>query len=230
MRNGGKGRDFGDELLSTSIKRLLLERIMSGHYQPGERIIELQVAKELGTSQSPIREALRDLAGVGIVTITSRRGARVRMPTGKDLADVSVVRAQIDSLAAELAAPRMTDKSLGELQDAYEEMCRHLDHGDHAAMTEADARFHRIIATRSDNQAVERVFDQLEPFARTFLTLTLPNLDVRSLIDEHKGILDALRHGDAQTASLRARLHQLDVSALFRDHYPPQADADGGAA
>ncbi len=97
MRDGGKGRDFGGELLSTSIKRLLLERIMSGHYQPGERIIELQVAKELGTSQSPIREALRDLAGVGIVTITSRRGARVRMPTGKDLADVSVVRAQIDA-------------------------------------------------------------------------------------------------------------------------------------
>lgn len=230
MGDSSTSPDFGGELLSTSIKRLLLERIMGGHYKPGERIIELQVAKELGTSQSPIREALRDLAAIGIVTITSRRGARVRMPTSKDLADVSVVRAQIDALAAELATPRMNDTTLDELQDAYDEMRRHLHSGDHAAMTEADARFHRIIATTSDNHAVERVFDQLEPFARTFVTLTLPNIDVRSLIEEHKGILDALRHGDAQTASLRARLHQLNVSALFRDHFPPLADASGGAA
>src|SRR5690242_647603 len=124
MANGGADVEFGGELLSTSVKRVLLERIVGGHYKPGERIVELQVSKELGTSQSPVREALRDLAAIGLITITSRRGARVRMPTSKDLADVSLVRAQIDALAAELATPRMTEETLGELQIAYDDMCR----------------------------------------------------------------------------------------------------------
>ena len=126
MTNGSdSSMAIGTELLSTSVKRLLLDRIMLGHYKPGERIIELQVAKELGTSQSPVREALRDLAAIGIVTIHSRRGARVRLPTSKELADISVVRSEIDALAATLAAPLMDDAILAELREAYAEMRRH---------------------------------------------------------------------------------------------------------
>lgn len=206
---------IGGELLSVSVKRLLLDRIMQGHYKPGERIIELQVAKELGTSQSPVREALRDLAAIGIVTIHSRKGARVRLPTGKELADISVVRSEIDALAARLAAPQLDDVAVGDLREAFEQMQRCHARGEHLATTQADATFHRIIAVASGNQAVQHVFDQLEPFARTFITLSLPNVDVTSIINEHRGILEALEQGDAELASERARTHQLNVSALF---------------
>jgi DNA-binding GntR family transcriptional regulator len=96
--------DFGGELLSATVKRLVLDRIIQGHYRPGERIVEFKLAKELGLSQSPVREGLRELAAVGIVTIHPRRGARVRLPSAKELADVSLVRAEIDALAARLAA------------------------------------------------------------------------------------------------------------------------------
>lgn len=224
---------IGGELLSTSVKRLLLDRIIKGHYKPGERIIELQVSKELGTSQSPVREALRDLAAIGIVTIHSRRGARVRLPSSKELADISLVRSEIDALAARLAAPLLEEEVLGQLRDAYAEMQRHHAAGEHAALTQADARFHRLIVTSSGNEAIQHVFDQLEPFARTFITLTLPRANVVSIIAEHKLILDALEKGDASLAATHARDHQLNVSALFRDHFEP-ADlvpvSDGGAA
>lgn len=209
------------ELLSTSVKKLLLDRIMGGHYKPGERIIELQLSKELGMSQSPVREALRDLAAIGIVTITSRRGARVRLPTSKELSDISLVRSEIDALAATLASPLLDEDVLEELRAAYADMERHHAEGNHVGMTQADAQFHRLIVMTSANQAIQHVFDQLEPFARTFITLTLPKANIQSIIGEHKLILDALEGRDAPLAASRAREHQLNVSILFRDHFEP---------
>lgn len=229
MVNGSDGAAaIGGELLSASIKRLLLDRIMHGEYKPGERIVELQVAKELGTSQSPVREALRDLAAIGIVTIHSRKGARVRLPTSKELADISLVRAEIDALAATLAAPLMEPAILDRLREVFAEMEEHYATSNYAAMTHADARFHRIIANTSANQAIEHVFDQLEPFARTFITLTLPTADVGSIIAEHRLILGALERGEPALAATHARNHQLNVSALFRDHFEVLTDAVPG--
>ncbi|MGB0101748.1 MAG: GntR family transcriptional regulator [Nocardioides sp.] len=219
MNGHGAGSTISGELLSTSVKKLLLDRIMSGYYKPGERIIELQLSKELGTSQSPVREALRDLAAIGIVTIHSRRGARVRLPTSKELSDISLVRSEIDALAARVASPLVDEDTLDQLREAYADMQRHHAEGDHVALTQADAQFHRLIVMSSANQAIQHVFDQLEPFARTFITLTLPRANVQSIIGEHKLILDALESRDAALAAGRARAHQVNVSVLFRDHY-----------
>ncbi|HWI32171.1 MAG TPA: GntR family transcriptional regulator [Microbacterium sp.] len=219
MTNSDVGPFVASELLSATVKRLLIDRIMDGQYKPGERIVELRLAKELGTSQSPIREALRDLAAIGIVTIHSRRGARVRRPTSKELSDVSLVRSEVDALAARIAAPAIDEHAVGMLKVAFDEMMASLEARDFMSLTQADARFHRIIVEASANNAIERVFDQLEPFARTFITLTLPNVDVRSIILEHHGIMTALADKDPELASARARDHQVHVSDLFRNHY-----------
>ncbi|MCU1620492.1 MAG: Transcriptional regulator, GntR family [Modestobacter sp.] len=231
MTGSHQSSDFGGELLSTTVKRLLLDRIVHGHYRPGERIVELQLAKELGTSQSPIREALRDLAAIGIVTIHPRRGARVRLPSGKELADVSIVRSEVDALAARLAAELITDTDLAALEALVEEMLTRLDEGNFPAVTEADARFHQIIAQASRNHALERAFDQLAPVARTFITLTLPGVDVHAIVLEHRTILAALRNREASGAAQAARTHQLNVSELLQAHYPnPGADNGQGVA
>src|SRR4051794_13324619 len=204
--------DFGGELLSATVKRLVLDRIVHGHYRPGERIVEFKLAKELGVSQSPVREGLRELAAVGIVTIHPRRGARVRMPSAKELADVSVVRAEVDALAARLAAGRIPAATLDVLEALIEEMLTCLARGDFSGVTDADVRFHELIADASENHALERAFDQLAPFARTFITLTLPDVDVRGIVLEHRPILEALRARDADRAAAAARAHQLSVS------------------
>jgi len=211
------------ELLSTSVKKFLLDRIIKGYYKPGERIVELQLSKELGTSQSPVREALRDLAAIGVVTIHSRRGARVRLPTTKELVDNTLVRSEVDALAATLASPLLDQDMLCELREAFGEMERQHAAGNYAGMTQADAHFHRLIATASANETILQVFDRLEPFARTFITLTLPTANVKPIIAEHKLILDALELRDASLAAKRAREHQLTVGALLNTHYGPGA-------
>jgi DNA-binding GntR family transcriptional regulator len=216
----GMTAEFGGELLSATVKRLVLDRIVQGHYRPGERIVEFKLAKELGVSQSPVREALRELAAVGIVTIHPRRGARVRLPSAKELADVSVVRAEIDALAARLAAARIPEATLDALEALIAEMLAQLDAGDFSGVTEADVRFHHLIAEASENHALERAFDQLAPFARTFITLTLPDVDVREIVMQHRPILAALRARDAGAAAEAARAHQLSVSELLQTHFP----------
>jgi DNA-binding GntR family transcriptional regulator len=214
--------EHSNELLSTTVKRLLLDRIMSGQYEPGGRIVELQLAKELGMSQSPIREALRDLAAAGVITIHPRRGARVRMPSAKELADVSIVRAEIDALAARLTAGAVSEATLAKLQDLIDTMLAGVGTADFLGITEADVQFHRLIAQTAGNHALVSAFDHLSPFGRTFITLKLPNVDVRHLLMEHVDILDALRDGDAERAAKAAREHQLNVSKLIEDHYQPK--------
>ncbi len=218
--------DFGGELLSATVRRLVLDRIVRGHYGPGERIVEFQLAKELGVSQSPVREGLRELAAIGIVTIHPRRGARVRMPSAKELADVSVVRAEVDALAASLAAPRVGEDVLAALEDLVEEMLAHLAEGDFPGVTEADVRFHQLVVQASDNHALERAFDQLAPFARTFITLTLPDVDVREIVLQHRRILERLRARSPERAADAARRHQLSVSELLQTHYPAAVDRE----
>jgi DNA-binding GntR family transcriptional regulator len=209
------------ELLSTSVKNLLLDRITKGYYKPGDRIVEFQLCKELGTSQSPVREALRELASIGVVTIHSRRGARVRLPTTKELVDNTLVRSEIDALAATLATPLLDQDTLDKLSEAYDDMQRHQASNNYAGMTQADAHFHRLIAVASGNATILQSFDRLEPFARTFITLTIPAVNLKSIIAEHKLILDALEMRDAPLAATRAREHQLAVGVLLNTHYDP---------
>jgi DNA-binding GntR family transcriptional regulator len=227
MTQGRPSADFGGELLSATVRRLVLDRIVRGHYQPGERIVEFKLAKELGVSQSPVREGLRELAAVGIVTIHPRRGARVRMPSPKELADVSLVRAEVDALAARLSAGRIPDATLDELEGLIDEMLARLEQRDFPGVTAADVRFHQLIAEASQNHALTRAFEQLAPFARTFITLTLPDVDVREIVLEHRPILEALRAHDADRAAEAARRHQLSVSELLIGHFPAGEAAEG---
>ncbi len=229
MSNSQLSSDIGGELLSATVKRIVLDRIVQGHYRPGERIVEFTLAKELGLSQSPVREGLRELAAVGIVTIHPRRGARVRLPSAKELADVTLVRAEVDALAARLAAGRVPDATLEILGGLIDLMLERLDAGDFSGVTEADVRFHHLIAEASENHALVRAFDQLAPFARTFITLTLPDVDVRGIVLEHRPILDALRDRDADRAAEAARAHQLSVSELLQNHFPAALSGEDDA-
>jgi DNA-binding GntR family transcriptional regulator len=99
---------------------------------------------------------------------------------------------------------------------------------DFSGVTEADVRFHELIADASENHALERAFDQLAPFARTFITLTLPGVDVHEILLQHRPILEALRAHDADRAAAAARAHQLAVAELLSTHLPVVAD-DGSS-
>src|SRR3954468_15644671 len=91
-------------VLREQVKDVLLQRIVSGELEPGERLVETRIAQELGTSQAPVREALRDLELLRLVESEPFRGARVRVFDEEEMIEVYPVRAALEELAARLAA------------------------------------------------------------------------------------------------------------------------------
>jgi DNA-binding GntR family transcriptional regulator len=183
-------------VLSDQVKDRLLQAILDGRYPPGARIVETRVARELGTSQAPVREALRDLEALGVVETSAFRGARVRRPSVDELLEGFAVRAELESLAARLAIPRLTEDDLAGLADLISEMQRAAEAGDVHAEALADAGFHGRIVELSGNSTLERVWRTLEPFSRTYITIVAPGSDRREIADYHLPILGALRARD----------------------------------
>src|SRR4051812_16629417 len=109
-------------VLADQVRDQLLQWILEGRYEPDARIVETQVARELGTSQAPVREALIALEAVGIVEISPFRGARVRRPTRREILEAYGVRSALETFAARLAVPRMTDSQVRELLGFGEQM------------------------------------------------------------------------------------------------------------
>ena len=199
-------------VLADQVRERLLERILSGEYPPDARIVETQVARELGTSQAPVREALRGLEALGVVEITPFRGARVRRPTRQELLEAYAVRSALETLAARLAVPRLTDADLRRLGDQVEAMQAAARDGDAHRVAEADARFHGLIVGLAANGTLEKVWGSLEPFLRTYITLVVPGADPRWAADLHTPILAALQARDAEAVVAALESHFADVS------------------
>ncbi len=202
-------------VLSDQVKDRLLEAILDGRYPPGARIVETRVARELGTSQAPVREALRDLEALGVVETTAFRGARVRRPSADELVEGFAIRAVLESLGARIAIPRLTDEDLGVLGRYVEEMRRAAEEGDFHAEATADAAFHGRIVELSGNATLQRVWRTLEPFSRTYITMVVPGVDRRRIAELHAPVLAALRLRDASVAEAVIHDHFADTAAML---------------
>jgi DNA-binding GntR family transcriptional regulator len=200
-------------VLADQVKERLLEDILSGRYGPDDRIVETQVARELGTSQAPVREALRGLEAMGVVEITPFRGARVRRATRRELLEAYVVRSALEELGARLAVPRLDDGLLDELTASVAEMETAARAGDGRGVAEADARFHGRIVEIADNASLVKLWRSLEPFSRTYLTVIAPGADLGWSAGLHAPILAALRARDVDGAVDALSRHFAEVSA-----------------
>lgn len=213
-------RPVGRSLLADQVMDQLLEWILSGEYLPDSRIIETQVARELNTSQAPVREALRALAALGIVETTPFKGARVRRPARREILEAYAVRSALESLAARLAMPRLTVADLEELAGFCAAMQAAAAIGDAHGVAAWDARFHGRILEIADNHTLQGVWRSLEPFLRTYITMAVPGADPQWAADLHEPILVALRSGDAEAAVAALEEHFLAAGTNLAERWP----------
>lgn len=204
-------------VLAEQVKDHLLQAILDGHYPPHSRIVETRVARELGTSQAPVREALRGLEALGVVEILPFRGARVRRPTTAELLEAYAVRSALETLGARLAIPQITDDEIAALVALVEEMQRAAAAGDRHAVAIADSSFHGLILAAAHNVTLERVWRSLEPFSRTYITLVAPGADAKWTADLHTPILAAIRRRDPELVAEALRRHFTDAGAHLRE-------------
>lgn len=214
-------------VLSAQVKEELLDDILSGKYKPGDRLVESQIAKRMGISQSPVREALRDMVAMRFVEVEPHKGARVRKVDEREILEIYPVRASLEELAGRLAA-RNAKPHLGELERAVERMTKAFEAGDARKMAHWDVLFHRTIMEATGNQILIETWGSLMIEARTYVTLSnlmgrLPDLD---LAHWHDPIIEALREGDPDHCAMEMRKHVEAFGKVMNDIFHQKAIED----
>jgi DNA-binding GntR family transcriptional regulator len=217
------------------------EAIVSGQLEPGTVLRQEQLSEQFAVSRTPVREALRRLAALGLVSFEPNRGVRVRLLSRDELREAFLVRAELESLATELAVPNMDTQDLAELDAAEQrfsdltlELRRKTRAGDHdttliAEWARANHAFHDVIYAAANAPFVERLAKSAR---RTFLgqTVWAAGLDMDELYDkndlQHKAIREAIAAGSAVGARTLAREHVLssgNLQEVILDHMATQA-------
>jgi DNA-binding GntR family transcriptional regulator len=202
-------------VLRDQIKEILLERILRGDLEPGERLVETRLAKELGTSQAPVREALRDLQLLRLVESEPFRGARVRAVDDSQLLPVFPVRAALEELAAREAAAS-ADGDVAELDLEVQGMRQAASRGDWRTQIAHDLAFHRTMVEMAGNEPLLQAWLVLGIEVSTAFAVYWTVWDQEELAEFHVPIIEAIRAGDAAHAGAEARKHVRRTERVVR--------------
>lgn len=194
-------------VLREQVKELVIQRILQGVYRPGQRVVELSLAQELGVSQAPVREALRDLEAMRFIETEPYRGARVRQVSRSELAESYPVRAVLEELAGQVAAPGVDDATLRQLEAELQSMLDAARGKDQHGLLVHDARFHEIIVEAAGNSVLLDAWSGLRIEAYTLVSVISSQHDLLAIANTHLPILDALRQRDGGLAGKVMRQH-----------------------
>lgn len=183
----------------------LREAIITGVLKPGERLMEVQLAEEMGVSRTPVREAIRKLELENFVVMVPRKGAYVADISTKDIVDVYEIRAALESLAAGLAAERITDEELEELQRILVQNAESQSLEDLIAV---DTKFHDVLYRASRNERLVQIISNLREQIQRFRSTTLASPGrIKNTLEEHKKIVDAVSERNILLAQQLAQEH-----------------------
>ena len=190
--------DVNDYLpLRDVVFNTLRQAILRGEMEPGERLMEIQLADKLGVSRTPIREAIRKLELEGLAHITE-----------KDMRDVLEVRAALEELAATLACRNVTPERIEELKMANKRFEAAIISKDVVAIVDADVNFHDIIYAMTDNQRLIQIINNLREQMYRYRLEYVKDARAHSiLISEHKDIIDKLSKKDEENTKIVIRQH-----------------------
>jgi len=183
----------------------LREAIITGVLKPGERLMEVQLAEEMGVSRTPVREAIRKLELENFVVMVPRKGAYVADISTKDIVDVFEIRAALETLAAGLAAERITDEELEELQRI---LVLNAESKTLEELVTVDTKFHDVLYRASRNERLVQIISNLREQIQRFRSTTLATPGrMKNTLEEHKRIVDAVSERNVALAQRLAQEH-----------------------
>lgn len=214
------------ECMSDQIRQILEQRIVSGTLKPGDRLLELEIAREFNTSQTPVREALERLHTQRLVESVPYRGTYVRAISSREMQEAYAVRGVLEQLAAELAAS-LLHGDVSELRAIQQDLHAAAVRGDIMAYAEHNERFHRTIVEQSQNQMLLEAWRNLGFEMRVRILMTKhadPDLVARAA--EHDPVVDALEQQDGITAGQFLREHSRMCSERWQERMAAEQHAD----
>jgi DNA-binding GntR family transcriptional regulator len=205
----------------------LREEILSGRLAPGTELQEVALARSLGVSRGPIREALGRLASEGLVVIRPRRGAVVRALSNEEFIEAYQVREALEMMAVRLAVPRLTTEDLSEMERLIDEMAARGEAEDVQGFFEANTEFHQRFFEAAGNRMLSEIYRQVRgQIDRHRLRSLELRGNLQRSIEEHRAIVWAARAGDIERAVCLASDHIRvpQIQLLVEDHELASAD------
>ncbi|MFW6718604.1 GntR family transcriptional regulator [Streptomyces sp. MAR4 CNY-716] len=187
--------------LREQIREHIVEGVVSGRWKPGERIVERRIAVELEVSQTPVREALRELESMRLIESAPNKGVRVRDLTAADLEEIYPVRAGLEQIAAELAAPRLA-ADVSALEPHVSALREADAAGDGGAQVRHTVAFHRELVRASGNSVLLHTWESLGIEIYTSLAIRWLGTRQQAYAEEHADIVAAFRRRDPAIAEL----------------------------
>ncbi|MYW69794.1 FCD domain-containing protein [Streptomyces sp. SID8379] len=194
--------DFTPE--SERVMRTLRDQIIDGTRAPGSKLVEREIAQELGVSRLPVRDALRDLASEGLVTPRPRTWAVVREFSASDVADLGEVRSALETLGFRLAAQRRTRAGLDKLRSDLDVELAAAARGDGATARRAAADFHETVTELADNALLSELNETLSSRMRWLLA---QHDDFTAVAEEHEDLYRAIEARDVRRVEELAERH-----------------------
>ncbi len=192
------------EIVYEELKR----EILVGEIAPGTRMMEIELADEMGVSRTPVREAIRKLEKEGLVTIEPRKGAYASDVSIKDMVDVLEVREDLEAMAAALAAQKVTEDEKKALLDATLEYQRAVESEKTEDIIRCDEGFHQLIVNCSGNKTLIQLFSQVQELALRFRYLYYDDFSRYERMPlEHREIEEAILSGNYEEARIAAGEH-----------------------
>ncbi|MGW3625347.1 GntR family transcriptional regulator [Streptomyces sp. NPDC000880] len=187
--------------LREQIREHIVEGIVSGRWKPGERIVERRIATELQVSQTPVREALRELESLRLIESAPNKGVRVRNLTAADLEESYPVRAGLEQIAAELAAGRLAE-DCSALEPHVAALYAADRAGDSAAQVRHTVGFHRELVRAAGNGVLLHTWEGLGIEVFTALSIRWLGTVQKSYAEEHEELVEAFRRRDQEIGAL----------------------------
>ncbi len=186
----------------------LRDAIINQTLEPGERLMEIQLADEMGVSRTPVREAIRKLELEGLVIMVPRKGAYVAGISVKDIHEVFEVRAALEGLAASLAAQRITPEELDEMEKSLFVEAGEIDGNNLRSIVEIDTTFHDLLYKTARNEKLVQMVNNLQEQLQRFRSASLARPGrSKTALEEHRKILEALALRDSKLAQALAIEH-----------------------
>jgi len=216
------------ELLSKKVYRILKTRIIKGNLKPGGKILEVNIAKQLGVSRTPVREALRELAAEGFVKMEPNLGMVVIDFSLEELKEVLQTRKILEGFAASVAVEKITQEEIKKLEKITEKMSTIISKPkfDVVAYSNLNAEFHNLILNICGNKCLMKICNNLSSSDHRFRIRSLrSNLGrLKHSLKEHQGIIEALKMKNAEQADRLSQKHIENVLANILAHRKKEED------
>lgn len=200
---------LGDASRRHLVAQALRDAITNGRLKPGERLVELDLAAQLGTSRSPVREALRQLENEGLVVSFPYRGSEVLGVSQDEVEQVLVpVRLTVERFAFARALETLGERDFDELERLVEGMRDAARRGDHERLAELDVRFHELVIERSGQLHCLQLWRTIEPRVRAYFRRDASaRTDADEVPRQHERLLAGLRSGDEASVAAELETH-----------------------